>query len=133
MSTDRDRARDLVRIGLALAIIALVALSCSDNREPVTEEEKETWDATAFFLAGVFTVSNSSFDDNSVLRENFWANYEWLKDVFLPHVRGTPQHPWMTCPEYCVPAVKKLTKGDEDKEEEINSALAGSHERPESR
>ena len=122
-----------MRIGLALAITAVVALACSDNRESVTEEEKETSDATAFFLAGVFTVSKSSFDDNSVLLENFRANYEWLKDVFLPHLRGTPQHPWMTCSEYCVPAVKKLTKGDEDKEEEINSALAGSHERPESR
>lgn len=47
-------------IGLALAIIGVVALWCSDQRKPVGDEDKETWDATAFFLAGIFTVSESS-------------------------------------------------------------------------
>ena len=83
MSIVRERTRDLIRIGLALAIIAVVALACSNNREPVTEEEKETSDATAFFLAGVFTVSESSFDDNSVFLENFRANYGCFRRVLL--------------------------------------------------
>ena len=126
MSIARDRARDFIRIALVLTIIAGVALSCSDERNPVRDQEKEAWDATAFFLAGVFTVSQSSIDDNSLLLENFQANYDWLSDVFLPHLRGTPEHPWTSCPEYCIPAVKILTKGDEEKEEQVKSAVAGS-------
>ena len=89
MSIARDRARDFIRIALVLTIIVGVALSCSDERNPVRDEKKENWDATAFFLAGVFTVSQSSIDDNSLLLENFQANYDWLSDVFLPHLRGT--------------------------------------------
>ena len=131
MSTFRDRARDLIPIGIALAMIAVFALACRDHREPVTEEEKETWDATTLFLAGVFT--DSSFDDRAVVAENFWANYDWIKEVFLLHVRGTPPHDWTECRDNCIPAVQNLTKGDDELEEEVRSALAQSPEKTESR
>jgi hypothetical protein len=129
MSTVRERTGVLRRIGLPLAVIGLVSLSCGGNHEPVTEEEKETWDATAFFLAGIFTISRS-LEEDVLLRENFSDNYEWLRDVFLPHLRGTPKHPWTSCPEYCIAAAKKLAEGDEEKEEQIGSALAEARERP---
>ncbi len=131
MSTFQSRARDLIPIGIALALVAVCALACRDQREPVTQEEKETWDATALFLAGVFAVSKNSFEDRHLVVGNFWANYDWIKDVFLPHLRGTPPHDWQECP-ICNPAVEKLTNGDKELKEEVRPALAQSPEKTES-
>ena len=131
MSNFQGRARDLIPIGIALAFVAVFALACRDQREPVTHEEKETWDATALFLAGVFTASKSSFNDRPQVVGNFWDNYDWIKDVFLPHLRGTPPHDWRECP-ICNLAVENLTNGDEELKEEVTPALAQSPEKTES-
>ena len=129
---DRYRASDFIRIGLVIAIIVLVVLSYR-NREFVSDEERATWDATAFFLAGLLTVSQSHLEDDVRVRHNFRANYEWFRDVFLPHLRGMPEHPWTSCPEYCIPAAEKLTQGNAEMESSVQSALAESQSRQETR
>ena len=76
-------------------------------------------------------VSKNSFEDRHLVVGNFWANYDWIKDVFLPHLRGTPPHDWKEC-LICNRAVKKLTNGDEELKEEVRPALAQSPEKTES-
>ncbi len=133
MSTFRDCARNLIPVGIALAVITVFALTCRDLREPVTEQERENWDAIALFLAGVFTDSRTGLEERSAVAENFRANYDWIKDVFLVHLRGTLPHDWTTCRENCIPAVQKLTKGDDELEEKVRSTLAQSPENSEPR
>ena len=126
MSVFRSRAGTVLRIAI-LGIFAVVGLSCGERPEavsPISDEERETWDATAFFLAGVFTASQNPESDASLV-ENFRANYVWLRDVFIPHLEGKPEHDWTSCPEYCIPAAEKLANGDRAKEEHIKSKLSG--------
>ena len=133
MSTFRNCARDLILVGIAIVFITVFALACRVVREPVTEEERENWDGIALFLAGVFTDRRAGLEDRSAVAENFWANYDWIKDVFLVHLRGTPPHDWTTCRENCIPAVQKLTKGDDELEEKVRFTLAQSPENSEPR
>jgi hypothetical protein len=118
---------------LALTFFILVpTLSC--NREPagihqhdhssLTSEESEAWDATAVFITGVFTLANADSLDSTIFLENFRANYDWINNVFLPHLKGTPEHPWWKCDEYCVKMAKKLAKGDKEKEKELMETLS---------
>ena len=113
-------------------LFLLAALACT--REPagvnqhdhssLTSEENEVWDATAVFMTGVFTLANADSLDSTVFFENFRANYDWIKNVFLPHLKGTPEHPWWKCDEYCVEMAKKLSKGDKEKEKELMESLS---------
>jgi hypothetical protein len=99
-----------------------------DRREPIqvtlTEEEEEAWDATAAFVAGVFTIANADSLDSTLFFENFRANYDWIKDIFLPHLLGTAEHLWWECDEYCVKTAKLLAKGDKKRERELMESLA---------
>jgi hypothetical protein len=90
----------------------------------LAENEEEAWDATAAFLAGVFTVANAESINSSVFLENFRANYDWIKNIFLPHLLGTSEHPWWECDEYCVKTAKLLAKGDKKREKELRESLA---------
>lgn len=120
---------------IVMGLVSLcVVCSVSCTREPVggrgqepqtlTEAEKESWDATAVFLAGVFTIANAEGLDSTIFFENFRANYDWIKNVFLPHIRGTPEHPWWKCDEYCVETAKRLANGDEEREKELMEILS---------
>ena len=127
MSVFRNRAGNVLRIAMAVGMFAVTALSCGEKQEtvsPISDEERETWDVTAFFLAGVFTASQSPEGDASLV-ENFRANYVWLRDVFIPHLEGKPEHHWTSCPDYCIPAAERLATGDRVKEEHIESTLSG--------
>ena len=109
---------------LTFWIAVLPSLSCSREESSAAVEETQIWDATVAFLAGVFTVANAKDLDTESLRENFRANYDWLKDVFLPHLKQTPKHDWQICNEFCVETAKRLAKGDPEREEELRKELS---------
>jgi len=90
----------------------------------LTSEENEAWDVTAVFVTGVFTIANADSLNSTVFFENFRANYDWINNVFLPHLKGTPEHPWWKCDEYCVETAKRLAKGDKEKEKELMESLS---------
>ncbi len=87
-------------------------------------DEEEAWDTIAVFLTGVFTVANADSLNSTVFFENFRANYDWIKDIFLPHLLGTAKHAWWKCDEYCVKTAKLLAKGDKKREKELMESLA---------
>ena len=129
MSLTRERITGMLTVSL---LLLLTTLSCT--REPagvnehdhssLTSEENEAWDVTAVFLTGVFTIANADSLDSTVFFENFRANYDWINNVFLPHLKGTPEHPWWKCDEYCVETAKRLAKGDKEKEKELMESLS---------
>ena len=94
------------------------------HHDPMTTEEQAAWDVTAAFLAGVFTLANSDGLDSTIFSENFRSNYDWIKDVFLPHLRETGDHNWWECDEYCVKTARLLAKGDKEKEKELREILS---------
>jgi hypothetical protein len=91
---------------------------------PLAEDEEAAWDVTAAFIAGVFTLANSDGLEGSIFFENFRANYDWVKNSFLPHLRDSPDHNWWECDEYCIKTARLLAKGDKDKEMELREALS---------
>lgn len=129
MTTGKNRIAGILTSSL---LLLLPTLSCHQEPSAVYEhdhsslspEEQEAWDATAVFLTGVFTIANADSLDSTVFFENFRANYDWIKNVFLPHLRGAPEHPWWKCDEYCVEMAKKLAKGDKEKEKELMESLS---------
>jgi hypothetical protein len=91
---------------------------------PMTEEEQATWDVTAAFIAGVFTLASSDGLEGSVFFKNFRENYDWVKNSFLPHLRDDPKHNWWECDAYCIKTARLLAKGDKEKERELREALS---------
>ncbi len=128
MTVGRERIAGM----LLLSWLLLATLSCTQeptgvdqhDHERLTSAEKEAWDATAVFVTGVFTIANADSLDSTVFFENFRANYDWINNVFLPHLRGTEKHPWWECDEYCVETAKRLSKGDKEKEKELMESLS---------
>ncbi len=124
MATFHRRSIALVPFGLLAAAFLLQSLSCSSAEESATEEQQRVWNGAAAFLAGVYTVANMEDLDVSGFETNFRANYEWIKNVFLPHLRDTEKHDWQICDKYCIVMAKRLAKGDPEKEKELREQLA---------
>jgi hypothetical protein len=136
------RVRQKARLSAAGALVAacLLVFACSsspveeptveseevahDHHDHMTDEEKATWDVTAAFLAGIFTLANSDGLDSTIFFENFRANYDWIKDEFLPHIRNSSDHNWWECDEYCIKTARLLAKGDKEKEKELRETLS---------
>lgn len=95
----------------------------ASTQEPLSKEEQKTWDVLAIFLAGVLTTGSLEELSAAEYIENFRANYAWIKNVFLPHLRESPEHDWQQCQKLCVEAAKRLAAGHQEKEDAVRKAL----------
>jgi hypothetical protein len=132
MSTPNKRFIECWLLLSSIFVGTVFITACnSDNVDPpkqietsLTDEETEAWDAVAVFLTGVFTVANADSFNTTIFKENFNANYDWIKDIFLPHLLGTAEHVWWKCDEYCVKTAKLMANGDKEREKELRELLA---------
>ncbi len=122
--TIRCRNGAVAAIGFALGMALFQALSCSSAEESTIEGEGLVRQGAVAFLAGVFTVANMDDLDTSGFKENFHANYQWIKNVFLPHLKDTPKHDWRTCDEYCIKMAEKMSRGDPVREKQLREILS---------
>ena len=122
--TIRRRIVTVAIFGLVLGTAFFPISSCSSVEESAIEEESLVWQGAAAFLAGVFTAANMDDIETSGFKENFHANYHWIKNVFLPHLREAPEHDWRTCDEYCIEMARKMSRGDPEREKQLRKILS---------
>jgi hypothetical protein len=123
MATFGPRSIAVGIFGLLAGIVLLQSLSCSLDEESTLDEERRIWNGAAAFLAGVYTVANMEDLDPSGFETNFRSNYDWIKNVFLPHLEETEKHDWQICDNYCIEMAKRMANGDEEKEKELREKL----------